>query len=132
MDVATVFPQAVRWTSYFLSTALRTVTRSLAGYSRLGAPQSLPVHPVQLYSMLIMSVVVVALLRMVRRPHRDGGLFFLFLIAYGALRLVMVPLRQEALASMKSFSVAFVVIGVTGMVHVRSHTSGNMVATPRV
>jgi phosphatidylglycerol:prolipoprotein diacylglycerol transferase len=80
------------------------------------APHSLPVHPVQLYSMAIMAGVFVLLLRIVRRPHRDGTTFFTFLIAYGALRLGMAPLRQEALRTMKMFSVAFILVGFGGLI----------------
>lgn len=84
------------------------------------AQSSLAVHPVQLYSMAIMGLVCALLLRMVRRPHRDGAIFFTFVAAYGALRLTMAPLRQEALASMKVFSVAFVVVGAVGLLLARA------------
>jgi phosphatidylglycerol:prolipoprotein diacylglycerol transferase len=79
-----------------------------------GAAHSLAVHPVQLYSLAIMAIVFVLLLRMVRLPHHDGAVFFTFLLAYGLLRLGMAPLRQEGLASMKLFSLLFVVAGALG------------------
>ncbi len=79
------------------------------------ARHSLAVHPVQLYSAIIMAVVFVGLVRMALRPHRDGSLFFAFLISYGVLRLGMAPLRQEALASMKLFSVLFIAGGTLGL-----------------
>ena len=81
------------------------------GLLRVGASGSLAVHPVQLYSMAIMLVVFGVLLRMLRRPHRDGAVFYTFLLAYGALRLGMAPLRQEALVSMVVFSAGFVLVG---------------------
>jgi prolipoprotein diacylglyceryltransferase len=60
-------------------------------------------------------VAFVALLRMFLRPHRDGAVFCAFLLFYGALRLGMAPLRQEALRSMVAFSTLFVVVGTVGL-----------------
>ena len=57
----------------------------------------------------------VGLLRMFLRPHRDGVVFYAFLVFYGALRLGMAPLRQEALASMVVFSVGFIAVGTLGL-----------------
>jgi len=95
------------------------------------APYSLPVHPVQLYSMAIMAAVFVLLLWMVRRPHRDGVVFFTFLLAYGVLRLGMAPLRQEALASMTTFSVAFIIAGMSGLLLTRQTAPRRTMAPAR-
>jgi phosphatidylglycerol---prolipoprotein diacylglyceryl transferase len=85
-----------------------------------GSPHTLPVHPVQLYSFAIMTVVFLWLLRILRRPHPDGEALLTFLLAYGLLRLAMAPLRAEALASMQLFSVIFVVVGGLGLWAIRS------------
>jgi phosphatidylglycerol:prolipoprotein diacylglycerol transferase len=80
-----------------------------------GETHSLAVHPVQLYSAILALCAFVAILRLALRPHREGAGFFAFLVFYGALRLLMAPLRQEALLSMKLFSVAFIVAGMVGL-----------------
>jgi phosphatidylglycerol:prolipoprotein diacylglycerol transferase len=79
------------------------------------ALHSLPVHPVQLYSAAIALAAFLVLLTMFLRPHREGAVFYAFLIFYGALRLGMAPLRQEALQSMAVFSVGFIVVGTLGL-----------------
>lgn len=79
------------------------------------ANHSLPVHPVQLYSAAAAAVIFVVLLLLLARPHRDGDVLFSFLATYGVLRLAVAPFRAEALTTMKLFSVAFVVIGVFGL-----------------
>lgn len=79
------------------------------------AAQSLAVHPVQLYSAGLALAACVFLLSMFLRPHRDGAVFSAFLAFYGALRLLMAPLRMEALASMKGFSVLFLAAGTFGL-----------------
>ena len=70
----------------------------------------------------------VGLLRMFLRPHRDGTVFYAFLIFYGALRLGMAPLRQEALASMRVFSLGFVAVGTLGLMLSRRTAAAH--ATP--
>jgi len=80
-----------------------------------GALHSLPVVPVQLLSAGLAFLAFAGLLWLFRRPHRNGAVFCAFLVFYGALRLAMAPLRQEALASMVIFSVAFIVIGTLGL-----------------
>ncbi len=79
------------------------------------APRSLPVHPVQLYSVVVMLVASAVLTRQYLRPHREGTIFFALLIAYGLLRLTMAPLRMEALNSMKIFSLIFIAVGIFGL-----------------
>jgi len=79
------------------------------------AVHSLPVHPVQLYSMAIMVGVSAYLALAFLRPHREGAIFFRLLIAYGMLRLIVAPFRTEVLASMKTFSVLFIAVGALGL-----------------
>jgi len=90
------------------------------------APRSLPVHPVhpvQLYSTVVMLGVSLYLLRRFTRRRYDGEVFFAFLVAYGVLRLLVAPLRMEALASMKVFNLVFIVCGGLGLTLARPATS---------
>jgi len=80
-----------------------------------GAPHSLPVVPTQLMSSALAFLAFAGLLWFFQRPHRDGAVFYAFLIVYGTLRLGMAPLRQEALQSMVVFSVAFITVGILGL-----------------
>ena len=80
-----------------------------------GALHSLPVVPVQLVSAALALSAFVGLLWLFRRPHRAGAVLYAFLCFYGALRLGMAPLRQEALASMVIFSVGFTAVGTLGL-----------------
>jgi len=93
------------------------------------APFTPPLHPVQLYSVAIMAIVLVLLVRQFLRPHADGAVFFAFLVAYGALRIAMVPFRTEALPSMVAFSVLFIVIGAVGWLYVTRRTPHPLAAT---
>ncbi len=104
------------WAVTFPATSFAYADQVGRGLLSPDAVHSLAVHPVQLYSAVIMTVVFFLLLRMVLRPHRDGAVFFAFLVSYGVLRLGMAPLRQEALASMKVFSVLFIAVGTLGLV----------------
>ena len=79
------------------------------------ATLSLAVHPVQLYGFVLMIGCAIFLMRRLPRRAHDGELFFVFLIAYGAYRLAMAPLRAEALASMKLLSLAFIATGAAGL-----------------
>jgi phosphatidylglycerol:prolipoprotein diacylglycerol transferase len=80
-----------------------------------GAEHSLPVFPAQLVSSGLAWLAFFGLLRLFRRPHAEGQVFHAFLVFYGALRLGMAPLRQEALASMVVFSVGFLIVGAVGL-----------------
>lgn len=87
------------------------------------AGHSLPVHPVQLYSVVAMSIVFAVLLWQLNRRRADGRAFFTFVLAYGALRLAVAPLRTEALASARVFSLVFVMVGAAGLFLVQ-HAAG--------
>ncbi len=80
-----------------------------------GAAHSLPVFPAQLVSSGLALLAFLGLLWLLRRPHAAGQAFYAFLVFYGALRLGMAPLRQEALASMQVFSAGSIVIGTLGL-----------------
>ena len=87
------------------------------------ATHSLPVHPVQLYSSVVMLAVFVFLLRALDRRRADGQVFCAFLVCYGLWRLLIAPLRMEVLASMVLFSIGFIVIGVAGLLVLRCRPS---------
>jgi phosphatidylglycerol:prolipoprotein diacylglycerol transferase len=77
---------------------------------------SLPVHPVQIYGVILMVLLTWALIQRFHRPHHNGDIFFLLLIGYGAYRLAITPFRVEVLASMKLFSVVFITTGILGLI----------------
>ena len=108
-------PWTGRWAVTFPPASFAFGDQVVQGLIRPSATHSLPVHPVQLYSTAVMLAVTLYLTRKFLRPHREGEVFFSFLVAYGALRLLVAPLRVEALASMKIFSAGFVVIGSLGL-----------------
>lgn len=79
------------------------------------APHTPPLHPVQLYSAAAMLAVAAGLVARLPSRRFDGELLCVFLVAYGALRLLVAPLRMEALDSMRAFSVLFVAAGTLGI-----------------
>jgi phosphatidylglycerol:prolipoprotein diacylglycerol transferase len=89
--------------------------QNVRGLLSASAAHSLPVHPVQLYSAALMLLAFAYLLRCFFHEHRTGDVFWNFLILYGGLRLLVAPLRIEALASMKFFSFAFVALGAAAL-----------------
>lgn len=91
------------------------------------AAYSLPVHPVQLYSACLALIGFLYLVSRHRQPHRTGQIFFAFLIFYGVLRLLMAPLRVEALPTMTVFSLVFILVGTLGIV--AAQVAGTRVAT---
>jgi phosphatidylglycerol:prolipoprotein diacylglycerol transferase len=52
-------------------------------------------HPTQLYEAVGLSALVVVLARVGRRPHREGDLFKVFMVAYLGLRLLLDALKPE-------------------------------------
>jgi phosphatidylglycerol:prolipoprotein diacylglycerol transferase len=80
---------------------------------------SLPVHPVQIYGVILMTLLALALIRRFNRLHSNGEIFFALLIGYGAYRLAITPFRVEALASMKLFSALFIAVGMLGLLSTR-------------
>jgi phosphatidylglycerol:prolipoprotein diacylglycerol transferase len=104
--------------------------QQVRGWLPAGAPHSLPVHPVQLYSSALMCGVFVLLCQRSRRTAPVGTAISTFLVAYGALRLGMAPLRAEALLSMKAFSILFVVAGLGGLWQARERLAMAVPARP--
>jgi len=112
-------PTSRPWSIVFPAGSFAYRDQIARGLLSPNAFQSLPVHPVQLYSAIIMSATTALLLWILRRPRPDGTVLFAFLLIYGALRLGMSPYRQEALVSMKVFSIAFMLIGAAGLIGAR-------------
>ena len=79
------------------------------------AAHAVPVHPVQLYSVVLAFAIAVWLVHAFVRRRWDGAVFYRLLIGYGGLRLAIAPLRIEALGSMKLFSIAFIAAGTIGL-----------------
>lgn len=104
------------WSVVFPAYSFATADQRNQGLLDSTSTHSLPVHPVQLYGVILMSLLAWVLVWRFRKPHNDGLIFFLFLIGYGAYRLVIIPFRVEALASMKLFSVVFIAVGMLGLV----------------
>ena len=99
-----------------LGPRLATIVRGTDAIFRHDQPPGYTlVHPVQLYSTVAASVITIWLLVVFRRRRFAGQVFFTFLLLYGILRLAVAPLRAEALASMKVFSLLFVLTGAIGI-----------------
>jgi prolipoprotein diacylglyceryltransferase len=62
-----------------------------------------------------MAILAWILIRHFRREHHHGQIFFLLLIGYGSYRLALTWVRLEALASMKMFSLIFIITGLLGL-----------------
>lgn len=103
------------WAVVFPGESFAAMDQRRRGLLAATMTHSLPVHPVQIYSVVLMTLLACALFRRFHRPHRDGAVFFLLLIGYGGYRLAIAPFRVEALASMKLFSAMFVVAGILGL-----------------
>lgn len=69
------------------------------------ASASLPVYPVQLFEAAAMSVLCVALWRLLRRPRVSGEVFLVFAMAYTLVRFALEPLRGDHAAVAASLSV---------------------------
>ncbi len=52
-------------------------------------------HPTQLYEVLFLAALAVVLTRVARRPHANGDLFKLFMVAYAGFRLAIDFLKPE-------------------------------------
>lgn len=103
------------WSVVFPGESFAAMDQRYRGILDSTMSHSLPVHPVQIYGVILMALLAWVLVRRFRQPHREGVIFFLLLIGYGAYRLAITPFRVEALESMKLFSVAFVAAGILGL-----------------
>jgi len=93
------------------------IAHATAGLIALSSPRSLPVHPTQLYSAAIASVLFLLLLWLfVKGRHFPGALFCLFLVGYGLQRLVVGQWRADTVLYWwevsQPLSVAMVVVGM--------------------
>ncbi len=109
------------WAVVFPQGSFAVIDLQARGLLPAGSEKSPPLHPVQLYSAGIMLLVTAYLVFRFHRRAFRGECLLLFLVAYGALRLGVAPFRTEVLASMKTFSVLFIAIGVLGIVWKRFH-----------
>jgi phosphatidylglycerol:prolipoprotein diacylglycerol transferase len=112
------------WSVVFPQGSFAVADMQAQGLLDASATASPPLHPVQLYNVAIMLVVTAYLLWRFPRRAFIGELFYVFLISYGAMRLVVAPFRVEVLASMKMFSVLFIVSGAFGLAMGRSSRLG--------
>lgn len=103
------------WAVVFPANSFAATDERYRGLLGSGSTHSLPVHPVQVYGVILMAFLLWILLRQFRKPHSDGDIFFLLLIGYGAYRLAIAAFRAEALVSMQVFSVIFIVAGILGL-----------------
>ncbi|MGA2419031.1 MAG: prolipoprotein diacylglyceryl transferase family protein [Candidatus Acidiferrum sp.] len=103
------------WAVVFPSNSFAAIDQHYRGMLEGGSSHSLPVHPVQLYGVILMALLTWGLLWRFRRPHADGTIFCFFLIAYGVYRLAITPFRTEVLTSMEAFSAIFITVGIVGL-----------------
>jgi prolipoprotein diacylglyceryltransferase len=107
------------WAVVFPAESFAAQDQRARGILATTATQSLPVHPVQLYGVILMGLLTWVLVRQFRRPHRPGAIFLWLLISYGVYRLAITPFRMEVLVSMKVFSIIFIVTGLLGLIRNR-------------
>jgi prolipoprotein diacylglyceryltransferase len=103
------------WAVVFPSNSFAAMDQRYRGILAGGSAHSLAVHPVQIYGMILMTLLAWALIWRFQRPHADGTIIWLLLIGYGAYRLAITPFRTEVLMSMELFSVVFIAAGFVGL-----------------
>jgi phosphatidylglycerol:prolipoprotein diacylglycerol transferase len=54
-----------------------------------GVPLGIPLHPAQLYEAFAEAIICSILVRRLKSPHRDGQVIGLYLVLYGAVRLLV-------------------------------------------
>jgi phosphatidylglycerol---prolipoprotein diacylglyceryl transferase len=107
------------WAVVFPPASFAAIDQRSRGLLGSTMTDSIPVHPVQIYAVILMSLLTWGLLRRFRTPHHEGVVFFWLLIGYGLYRLAIAQFRMEALASMKLFSLVFIGCGVLGLLWAR-------------
>src|SRR6266851_4880273 len=60
-----------------------------------GVPLDTPVHPTQLYESFGEAVICLILLRLIRKPHRDGAIISMYLMFYATLRFFVEFVRYH-------------------------------------
>jgi phosphatidylglycerol:prolipoprotein diacylglycerol transferase len=103
------------WAVVFPGNSFAATDERYRGLLGSGSSHSLPVHPVQLYAVVVMGFLTWMLIRKFQKPHSDGSVFFLLLIAYGVYRLFIAAFRVEVLLSMELFSLIFILAGTMGL-----------------
>jgi prolipoprotein diacylglyceryltransferase len=88
---------------------------------------SLPVHPTQLYSVVVLVVLALLLNALYWRRTRDGQVFFTFLVLEPPTRWLLEVLRDDnpvdtlgTLTISQFIAIAVVLVGVAGLVWLRS------------
>ena len=61
-----------------------------------GAPLGVPLHPVQLYESIGCLAIFAVLVRLGRRPHRDGDVILTYTIVYAVARFILEFFRGDA------------------------------------
>ena len=61
-----------------------------------GAPLGVPLHPVQLYESIVCLAIFALLVRLGRRPHRDGDVILTYTIVYAIARFILEFFRGDA------------------------------------
>lgn len=61
-----------------------------------GAPLGVPLHPVQLYESIACLAIFAVLVRLGRRPHRDGDVILTYTIVYAFARFILEFFRGDA------------------------------------
>jgi len=108
-------PWSGPWAVVFPATSFAASDQRYRGMLESGSGQSLPVHPVQIYGVIVMALLTWLLISRFGRPHADGTVFWFLLIGYGSYRLAMTPFRTEVLPSMEAFSAVFIAAGIGGL-----------------
>jgi phosphatidylglycerol:prolipoprotein diacylglycerol transferase len=113
MPLAVTFPKA----------SMAHAQHVALGLEPIGSQASLPVHPVQLYESALALALCIALLAADRCRKRDGEIFWLFGLGYGAARFLTDFFRASdppvlaglTLAQVLSVSLAVICLGAFGM-----------------
>src|SRR5690606_30254778 len=87
-------PTSLPWGVRFPADSPAATDHAHRGLSRLGAA-SLPVHPTQLYEVLVAVLATAAALAWLRRGHRDGRAFSSWLAIYAVGRFAVESLRGD-------------------------------------
>jgi len=74
-----------------------------------------PLHPTQLYEMILNSIIFIILWNIRKRINIDGYMFFLYVILYSAVRIFVEHFRADKLTYFSNISAAQT-IGVIGIV----------------
>ena len=108
-------PWSGPWAVTFPSNSFAAIDQRYRGVLASGSAHSLAVHPVQIYGVILMTLLTWGLIWRFQRPHDDGAVIWLLLIGYGAYRLAIAPFRTEVLTSMEWFSAGFIASGIVGL-----------------